>query len=283
MRAPKGLDAWLAGVEAPHAPRPGCAKSIHWAGAKGAVTDWSVVFVHGFSASALELAPLPQLVADGLRANLHLTRLAGHGQDGPAMGRATFAAWQADTTQALDIAGAIGRRVLAIGCSTGCTLLTGALATRAIAGVVMISPNYMLGTVLGQFLLDLPAARKLAPVIVPRQIGLPPQSAAHAAGWTTSYPITALYPMADAIQALRGADLAAVTTPALFAFTESDKVVNPAETNRVMARWGGPVTHHPLTPGPTDDPNHHVMAGDVFSPRQTAPLAAAITAWGRAL
>jgi hypothetical protein len=281
--APDALDAWLAAQEAGQVIRPGCAKSIVWAGTPGTITDWAVVFVHGFSASALELAPLPQIVAQGLGANLHLTRLDGHGQDGPAMGRATLAAWESDTAEALDVAARLGRRVIAIGCSTGCTLLTLALARRQIAGVVMVSPNYGLANRLGQWVLDLPFARLVAPWVAGRQITFPVHGPGHAEGWTLSYPVQALYPMGDAVRAARAVDLTAIGTPALFAFNDADKVVHAPATHKVMARWGARITHYPVTVGPGDDPNGHVMAGDVFSPRQTAPLADAITTWARAL
>jgi esterase/lipase len=284
MATPDGLDARLAKAEAlVPGIRPGCERRIVWAGAPGVVTDWAVVFIHGYSASALELAPLPQMVAQALGANLHLARLTGHGQDGAAMGRATLADWQADTREAMDIAGKIGHRTLAIGCSTGCTLLTLALAERPIAGVVMVSPNYRLSSRFGQWILDWPLTRRLAPLIAGRQITFPVVSPGHAAGWTTSYPVQALYPMADSVRAARRVDLSRITTPAMFAFTETDRVVHPPTTHRVIARWGAPTTHRPLTPGPGDDPNGHVMAGDVFSPGQTAPLARAITDWARAL
>jgi alpha-beta hydrolase superfamily lysophospholipase len=174
--------------------------------------------------------------------------------------------------------------VLAIGCSTGCTLLTLALGQGAApAGVVMISPNFALASRFGQAMLDLPLARLWAPLIAGRQISYPVKSPGHAAGWTTSYPVQALYPMAAAVRACRSLPLERLRTPAMFAFAQADRVVSPPATHKVMARWGGPVTHHSLTPGPEDDPYAHVMAGDVFSPGQTVPLAGAIAAWARAL
>jgi len=64
-------------------------------------------------------------------------------------------------------------------------------------------------------------------------------------------------------------------------FDDRDEVVDEAETRRVLARWGGPVrvVNPPELSG--DDPSHHLIAGDIMSPGQTAPTAALITEWIR--
>ena len=83
---------------------PGCEKHVVWAGEPGVRTPVSLLYIHGFSATGQELRPLPDLVAADLGANLHFTRLTGHGQDGAAMGRATLADWTRDMAEALEIA-----------------------------------------------------------------------------------------------------------------------------------------------------------------------------------
>ena len=64
---------------------PGVEKSIRWAGEAGAVTDIVLVYLHGFSATAQEIRPVPERLADEIGANLIFTRLAGHGRSGEAM------------------------------------------------------------------------------------------------------------------------------------------------------------------------------------------------------
>jgi hypothetical protein len=85
--------------------------------------------------------------------------------------------------------------------------------------------------------------------------------------------------MGDAVRAVRGADLSAITTPAMFAYNEDDQVVSAKATRAVMGRWGGSVHEHKLVQTARDDTMGHVMAGDVFSPDQTAPLVDAILRW----
>lgn len=278
------LDARLAAAEATvPALRPGCEKRVVWAGEK-VRKPLSVIYVHGFSASPEEIRPVPDRVAAGLDAHLFFTRLAGHGQDGPAMGRATLAQWRADITEAFEIGRALGEAVLVMGCSTGCTLLTEALAGSAPArGAVMVSPNFGLRSRAAQAVLDLPAARTWAPWLLGRDRAFQVMSEAHAAYWTVRYPSAAVFTMAEAVRAARASRIEGIGAPALFAFSAEDTVVSPAATRAVMARWGGPVTEVPMHLGPADDPGRHLVAGDIFSPGQTDGLVAAILNWARAL
>jgi esterase/lipase len=279
------LDNWLAASEA-RVPgvKPGNAKHVEWADDARVRRPWSVVYIHGFSASALELAPVPQRVARALGANLYMNRLTGHGVPGEAMGRATLAEWRADVAQDLAIGAALGERVLVISCSTGCTLVTQALADGAsMAGAVMVSPNYGLFNKVGQWMLEAPLVRFWGPWIAGRTQTFPVLSPGHAAGWTTTYPTKSAFPMAKCVRGAMAANLGSVKVSALFVFSDADQVVDPVKTHAVMARWGGKVTHHPMVMGPDDDPNAHLVAGDVFSPSQNDGLVAAIAGWAQAL
>ena len=279
---PAALDAWLAKREASVRDlRPGCEKRVTWAGAPERM-PWSVVFIHGFSASRRELSPFPERVAEELGANLQGARLTGHGQDGSAMGQATLPEWQADVAEALAIGRVIGERVLAIACSTGGTLLTLALARgEAVAGAVLISPNYGVRLRRLQAVLDAPLSSRWGPLLIRGEVGAPVTDTTGI--WTPRYPVQAYVPMAQAVRAVRRADLDAIDTPALFAYAEADQVVDAGLTSAVMRRWRGPARRIVLTPGPGDDPMGHVMAGAVKSPGQTAPLVRRTVDWVRTL
>lgn len=278
------LETRIATKEAAVRPpvRDGCEARVVWAGAPAVQTDLAVVFVHGFSASPEEIRPVPDKVAAAFDANLYLARLTGHGQDGAAMGAATLAAWQKDVEDALNVGRQLGRRTVLMGCSTGCTLNTLAVAGGAeVAGVVHVSPNYGLTSKAAQWLLDAPGVRTWGKWVVGRDRVFEPFNAAHAAYWTVRYPTEALYPMGDAIRAVRTAKLGQIKAPGLFLYAEADKVVSPSETRKVMARWGGTVTSKLFTMGPEDDLNSHVIAGDVLSPSQTDGAAETIVEWLR--
>ncbi|MBU2992829.1 alpha/beta fold hydrolase [Octadecabacter sp. 1_MG-2023] len=279
-----GLDAYLSQNEAAVGGiRPGCEKQIIWAdGPKK--TKVGVVYVHGFSASLGEVRPLPDLIAKAFGANLFYTRLTGHGQDGAAMGRATLDEWHADVAEALDIGAAIGDEVIVIGCSTGCTLLTSAFARGAdVKAVVHVSPNFGLRHVFAGLLLRMPGIRTWGRFVVGKNISFEPRSDAHEKYWTINYDTQAVFTMEDAVSDALSQPIESITRPAYFALCDADRVVHPAKIRAVMARWAGPTKEDVLVQGPDDDTDGHVMAGDVMSPRQTAPLADRIITWLRDL
>lgn len=278
------MDTWLAAQEAAvGGVRTGCAKQIVWAGA-AAKTDVAIVYIHGFSATGAEVRPLPDLLADGLGANLYFARLTAHGQDGAAMGQARLPDWERDVDEALAIGGALGREVIVMGCSTGCTLVTTALARGAkVHGVVYLSPNFGLRHRLAQGLLQLPMVRSWGPLVVGKTRSFEQISDAHARFWTLRYDIQAVFTMADAVRAAMGSAIETIGVPAYFVINEGDQVVSPAKTRAVMARWAGETTLDVLVQGPDDDKMGHVMAGDVFSPAQTPALAQRLIQWANAL
>lgn len=284
------LDATLETAEAavPNL-RDGCAKAVRWVGDVGVRTPLSVVFIHGFSATCGELRPLPENVASALGANLFSTRLMGHGQDGAAMGEATLDGWRSDVREAIAIGRALGDRVLIMGCSTGCTLTALGLTNGDIAqgpdvlGVCFVSPNFGLRHKVAQTVLDLPFSEHWAPYLIGKERNFDVVNDKHAQFWTTRYPTKSVKPMGDAIRAVLRAELGEITTPMFMAVNPDDQVIDPKRARKVMLRWGAPTYKHTLVQTPNDDHMGHVMAGDVFSPNQTAPLAARIVEWAQNL
>ena len=55
--------------------QPGVCKEVIWAEKKGEKTKFSIIFLHGFSASKFELSPFPYAIALGLNANIYNARL----------------------------------------------------------------------------------------------------------------------------------------------------------------------------------------------------------------
>lgn len=284
---PAELQPWLDSNEAQFADlRPHAAKRIVWAGASGAKTPLAIVYLHGFSASAEEIRPVPDEVARALGANLYFTRLAGHGRSGEAMAEATAGDWIEDMAEAMAIGRRLGDRVMVISTSTGATLAaigaTDPVLSEGLVGLVMVSPNFGLRSGAAK-ILDLPFARYWGPVVAGATRSFEPQNEAQATYWTTSYPTLALFPMAALVRHARGLDYAAVKIPALVLYSPEDQVVDPARTETVMAGWGGTVTLMQRHMGPGDDPGAHVIAGDALSPGQTAEVVAAISAWAESL
>ena len=277
------VDAWLAGREA-GVPglRAGEAKSVLWADSVGrGRTPLAVVYLHGFSADRHEVEPLVSDLARDLGANAYFARLAGHGQDGAALGDATVEAWLADAAEAVAIGARIGERVVLVGTSTGGTLALWAAArpegAERVAALVLVSPNLGLRD-RSAALLTWPWGGLIARGVLGAQRCFEPVNAAQALHWTTCYPTRALLPMAALVAHVGALDLGAVRMPTLVVYSRRDAVVDPAVTERVLAALGGR--------GPTDfevddsgDPANHVIAGAILSPGTTDRVRARIVAF----
>jgi esterase/lipase len=281
------IDAYLSSEELQFPDiRPGVAKRVVWADAVGTKTSLAVIYIHGFSASSEEIRPVPDQVAKALGANLFFTRLAGHGRGSDALEMVIANDWIADMAEAMAIGRRLGDRVLVISTSTGGTLAAIAAndpqMSKDIAGIVMLSPNFGLKSWAGM-LLDLPAARHWLPWIAGDTRSFTPLNDAQAAYWTTSYPTTALFPMAALVRAARAQPFFNVKLPLLVLYSPQDQVVNASETRVMLSSWGGPVQWETRTMGSGDDPYSHVLAGDILSPGQTAQTVDLITTWAKGL
>ncbi|MER9652259.1 alpha/beta hydrolase [Mesorhizobium sp. M0152] len=274
--------AYVAKVEATVSGiRDGLEKEIVWANPMvHARTSLSIVYVHGFSASKGEVRPLADEVADQFDANLFYTRLTGHGQDGAAMTQASVNAWINDYEEALAIGRAIGDKVIVISTSTGGSLAAWAAtqpgASDGVAAIAFISPNFGVKAS-GAEILTMPWGKQIAELVAGKERSYVPRNALHEKFWTTKYPIAATQPMQALTELAYGAPVEKADIPALFIFSDSDKVVRPDRTREIAGRWGAP---HELVPvDDTGDPDDHVIAGDALSPSTTAFLVQRIGVW----
>ena len=262
------LDAWLAAREASvddlKADNEAC---VRWFAEPGERSAISIVYLHGFSASRREVSPLCERVADALGANVYFARLDGHGSTGAALAAASSQRWVDEAREALAIGRALGDRVVLVGCSTGATLATLVAPDAAdLAAVVLIAPNFGVRDPRSA-LLRWPLARRWVPLLVGER-DVPPENAGHAAFWTTSYPVAALFPMSETVAAVAGAPLERIRAPVLTCWCEDDAVIDPACIEPTLARMtGAELEREVVAAMPASD--NHVIAGDVFAPAQT--------------
>lgn len=276
------VDAYLAESESGiPAIREGLEKEVVWAFPQSrAKTPLAIVYVHGFSASKGEIRPVPDEVARALGANLYYARLSGHGRDDVSMAEASVNSWIYDFAEAMAIGRRIGEKVVVISTSTGGSLATWAAAqpelNEDLAGVVLISPNYGVQAS-GAWLLTGPWGRQLAELIIGAERGFEPANDAQRALWTTRYPTSATLPMAALTELAYAAPVETIEAPALFIFSDADAVVRPDLTRKIAARWGGGA--ETMIVEGSDDPSHHVIAGDALSPSTTRLVAERIIVW----
>ncbi len=277
-------DAYLASSEASvQGIHDNLQKEIIWAfPASKAKTPLAIVYVHGFSASKNETRPVPDKVAAALGANLYLTRLNGHGQDGAALANATVNDWVNDMAEALAIGKMIGEKVIVVGVSTGGGLATWAASdpvlSKEIAGMVFISPNFGVQSG-GSFLLTMPFGEQLANLIVGKDRVFETHNDLHKRFWTSSYPTKALLPMGALTKLAANTPVEAIKQPVLMIYSETDTVVRADLIKSMAARWGGKATLTALAKN--DDPSSHVIAGDALSPGSTDEVAGMIIEWAK--
>jgi esterase/lipase len=274
---PDDLDAWLTTKERQADERyglvPGTEKRITWSGDRER-TPYSVLYLHGFSATRQETAPLAEIVASKLGANLFETRLTGHGRKRDALTDIRAEDWLLDAAEALVIASRLGERVIVIGTSTGATLaaaMLGHAAMNAVDFLVMISPNFAPHDP-GASWLTRPAGPLLARLLVGDTRSWQPHNEMQASYWSTSYPT------ASAVEVMRLVDLANRKLPdtirqrLLMFYSSKDTVVSAAQALSVFQRTAAPqkAVIEINEPG---DPSYHVLAGDVLSDKNTGRLA----------
>lgn len=138
------LDAWLADGESrfPNL-KPNNEARIEWFNDSVAVTEYSVVYLHGFTASREEGNPVHRAFAQRYGCNLYLPRLFGHGLQTPdPMIDITPENYLESAKEAIAIGKKIGKKVIVICCSTGGTLgIYLAAHDPEIHALICYSPN----------------------------------------------------------------------------------------------------------------------------------------------
>ncbi|MBT8232785.1 MAG: alpha/beta hydrolase [Saprospiraceae bacterium] len=107
-------------------------------------TEYSLLYLHGFSASHGEAFPIISNFADRYNCNTYLPRLYLHGlNDEDVFVDLTPKEWLESAKQAVAIAKAIGKKLIIMSTSTGSTLATYLAANDPdISALIMTSPNF---------------------------------------------------------------------------------------------------------------------------------------------
>ncbi len=138
---------YVANVE--HKPglviRPGCEAKIIWANdSLRQQTPFALLYLHGFSASWREGSPVNEDFARRFGCNAYFARLAAHGlvSDNPLLNMTPDRLYES-AKEALVIAKQLGKKVVIMGCSTGCTLALKLAADfpEMVDAMILYSPN----------------------------------------------------------------------------------------------------------------------------------------------
>jgi esterase/lipase len=141
---PAALESYVAEKESKHKIKPDNEARIVWADSTRSRTAYSVVYIHGFSASQKEGDPVHRRFAREFGCNLYLARMADHGIDTvDAMINFTTDRWWRSAKEALAIGKAIGEKVIIMSTSTGGTMALALAADfpKDVYAMINMSPN----------------------------------------------------------------------------------------------------------------------------------------------
>ena len=138
------LPAWVAEQNAAYPNiKPDNESKLIFADSIPQQTEYAIVYLHGFSGSTADGAPVHQEVAKALGANIYLPRLYAHGlESDEGMLEYTGEKSLDSAREALAVGKLLGKKVILMGTSTGCTLaLALAAAHPELAALVLYAPN----------------------------------------------------------------------------------------------------------------------------------------------
>lgn len=142
---PDSLEYYVQQIEAAHKIKPGNEAAIVWANdSSHKKTEYSIVYLHGFSASHEEGNPVHRNLAKKFGCNLYLARLSQHGIDTTEqLLNLTADNYWESAKQAFAIGKQLGNKVILMGTSTGATQSIQLAATypNDVAAIILYSPN----------------------------------------------------------------------------------------------------------------------------------------------
>ena len=278
---PGDLDAELAWQETQWSDLvSGTEKIVRWQDSESQLsTPISFVYIHGFSASRQEVAPLVDSLADRFGANAFFTRLTGHGRTTEAMRESSVKAWTQDSREAVVYGSLIGERVVLIGTSTGGSLAAWVASQPQyrsnVAGLILISPNLGPKQPLSG-LLTMPWGLQLARLLTGGVAEWEPVNAGQRRYWTERVPAEALPPMMASVKLARASVGEPWPFPVLVLTSTEDQVVDQAKTREWFDLIESPQAEW-VEYGQVGDPSSHVIAGDILSPDNTPVVLDAIS------
>lgn len=255
---------------------PGTEKRIVWQ-AEEQRTEWAVVALHGFSASRQETAPLAEIVANRLGANLLETRFAAHGLKQDGLVNVVAEQWLDDVADALTVGHMLGNKVVVLAVSNGATLAMSMLDypdMQYVDTLVMLAPNFAPADPKAMWITH-PGGPLLLKLVSGETRSWEAFNERQALYWTTSYPTNVL------IQVIRVVDrakrkLETVTAPRVQIFySPNDQVISVPAMLSAYEAIQSPQKEI-VAVQKTGAPSAHILAGDIISPDNTQEIAASI-------
>ncbi len=233
-------------------------------------TDWVILYLHGFSASQGEGAPVHQNLAKRYGANLLLARLSGHGYQADQLSDfQAESAWE-DAKRFLQFAKVLGQRVILMGTSTGSSFALNLAAKYPdmVDGIVNLSPNVRVKDPTARLLND-PWGLQIAKMVIGEKRRVVSDSIEYAKYWDTLYTVQALVELEHLLEeSLIPETFSAVKQPCLNlcyykSEEEQDQVVSVEHIEWMHEELGTQISEKQLVKLPKV--GNHVLASPIKS------------------
>ncbi len=278
IRSPQEIDDYLEGRERTVAGlRPELAKSVQWVNTiDRRPSRFSIVYLHGFSASRRDISPVVEDLARDLKANVYFARLKAHGlENGQAFASVKAMDWYEDAAEALAIGRLIGEKVILIGTSTGATLATilamDTEVQKSIGGLVLLSPNFGINDFRAKFISG-PMGKHLARFLIGVNRISPPENDAHGKFWTSKYHSQGIVALMNLTNYMSGRSLESIKVPTLVIYTDKDTVVDVHATRNLYETVNTKLKKIVNLKEAT----RHELTGEALAPETVQPVIQAI-------
>jgi len=245
---PVSLEQYIRNNESRHKLKPDNeARILWWNDSLKAKTEYSIVYLHGFSASQEEGDPVHYQFAQKFGCNLYLSRLDAHGID-TTEPLASFTAegiWNS-AKEAYAIGKQLGNKVILMATSTGGTLaLKLAAEYPDIAGLILLSPNVAINDP-NAWLLNNHWGLQIAKLVKGNYIRAKDTTTIYAQCWNNKYAIRSTVQLEELLETtMKESTFKKVTQPVLLLFyykdeQHQDPVVKVSAMKRMYNQLGTP-------------------------------------------
>ncbi len=275
------IEGYLNEHESKFTIKPNLHSQIVWADSLQQ-TPYSVVYIPGLGACWPEGEPVHREFARHFGYNLYLHRLYDHGLALPA--DSIFDDLSPDkligsANEALAIGRILGKKVIVMGTSTGCTLSFYLAEQSDIAGFIMLSPNWGLEHRAGTDFLDGPWGKQIARLVVGSEIyRWKPRFEAEDELWSTGYRIEGLVTLRRVLRLVQKSGVFdRIQQPVFVGYYPDDKIISVAAIERLAPK----LPNHVLRAFP--DAGHHVIGSKITSNSYNEVSKEVISFWQSAL
>lgn len=237
----------------PEADRPVGLKNnnearIIWVDSVGKQTEYSIVYLHGFSASPMEADPIHRNISAAYGCNLYLARMKGHGINNvDAFEKLSPKDMVQSAKEAVAIGKKIGKKVILMSCSTGGTLALYLSANDPeIIANILFSPNIALADP-NSSVLSGPWGLQLARLFIGGKYReWKPENDSVAQYWTTKYRVEGIIALKQLLNmTMKDEIFSKVKQPVFMAYyykneKEQDQTVSVAAMLSMFEKLGTP-------------------------------------------